>query len=210
MRRRVFYFGPSGHPCHVHGDPGLPEISFVKNEIGAPHAAIALLLPFSWKPASKADGGAALSYETINAGEWDLLAARDEGVVKTRAAMRQIARAGLPRVLLVTLLSEDMPCTHPVAGAARIPAVRLAWAAEVGAAPLTLAQAKELLRPLGEVLWTAEDGAQVLPMWAVPACMRQWGHPERDVQAWRAHVQCQLQSRMAAYPDGLAELGRLK
>ena len=210
MKRSVFYFGPSARPTNVHTDPGLAEACFVKNEVGAPHTSIAVLLTVSWSPARASDKKQA--FEEHEGDALDLFVAPWASAAAARAIMRQVVGALPPRTLAVALVSEDTACVLP--DEARIPAVRLDWLVEVGATPLAFERALALLEGRDEIVWyTARKrrwGCAVVPVWAVPACMRCWGHPPEMVAAWRAQIECQLISRRTAYPDGLDWLRRLK
>lgn len=211
MRRSVFYFGGSARPTNVHTDHDLDDLCFVKNEIGAPHTAICILVPFSWKPTRQNEKKA--EFEEHEGGDLDLFVTKSESFYHARVIARQIVSPMVPRTLSVALVSEDTDVVLPATG--RVPAVPLAWVVEVCATPHTFVEAIVLLGDRARQLIAYTGPKQkwacaVVPIWAVPACMLRWGHRRELVDAWRAQIERQLMSRRSAYPDGLEEMRKLK
>lgn len=210
MKRSVFYFGPAGRPTDVHADPDLPEVCFVKNEIGASHTSVAVLLPFSWRPTRAS--GQKQEFEEHEGAHLDLFVAAWTSAASARSIARQIVAEMVPRTLAVALVSEDMECVLPEP--ARVPGVRLDWLVEVGATPLTFERAIALMERREDTIWYTDQrkrwACAVVPIWAVPACMRCWGHAPEMIATWRAQIERQLMARRAAYPEGLDWLRRLK
>ena len=203
MRRSVFYFGETARPTSVHTDPGLDDVCFVKNEIGAPHTAICVLVPFSWQPATSRNAKTA-EFEEHEGRGLDLFVTARGSPARARAVARQIACEMVPRTLAVALVSEDTEIVLP--RAARVPAVPLLWLVEVCATPIGFERAVLLLGELAQtaVAYTAPArrwAHAVVPICDVPACMLRWGHPRELVDALRAQIERQLLARRAAYPD---------